>query len=375
MNDMDISLISHPGNGEPARLRRRLCAALVLSPLLAQQARARGGAGVVGDVLDQAALPVQQPGRTVLLDAAYAGSALLAVGERGMIARSVNDGRSWQQIPAPTSTTLTAVSFQGDQRGLAVGHGGVVLATEDAGRTWHKRLDGRRIAQLVLQAAERSGAERAILQAKRMVSDGPDKPLLALQWISSRRVLAFGAYNIALYSEDGGRNWAALEQPLDNPLSLHIYAARARHNQVLLAGEQGLALLSEDGGKSFRRLSQPYRGSFFSAEIADDGQLWLAGLRGNVWHSADAGKVWQSAGTQSQATVTSSALVNSQLILGTVSGQVLRQRGNELAPLLRTALPPINAILPLRQGGLLALTVAGAITLPAAAIDLPGNSA
>ncbi|WP_158598086.1 WD40/YVTN/BNR-like repeat-containing protein [Noviherbaspirillum saxi] len=324
--------------------------------------------------MDRAALQARQPSRVVLLDAAYAGDTVVAVGERGLIVRSADEGRSWQQAVVPASATLTAVSFQDEKHGLAVGHGGLVLATEDAGRSWQKRMDGRQIAQLMLASAERSGQERALAQARQLVADGPDKPLFALLQLDGRRMLAVGAYNIVLRSEDGGRSWTVPDAPLDNPQASHIYAARARGTRVLLAGEQGLILLSEDGGKNFRRLPAPYRGSFFTAEITADGGILVAGLRGNVWHSPDGGAHWHVRRTSSQATVTHSSLLGDEPLLSTLSGQLLRRQDDALIPLLGTPLPSINAILPLRSGGVLALTGSGAIALPATAFQNFGTT-
>ena len=361
------------GGGKPQARRRRLCAALLLAPLAAGRLQAVDqGTVAVGDALERAAIEARQPGRAVLLDAAYAGTILVAVGERGVIVRSADEGRSWQQASVPASATLTAVCFLDDQHGVAVGHGGLVLATADAGRSWQKRLDGRAIAQLMLAAAERAGSETALAQARQLVSDGPDKPLLALLRLGGQRLLAVGAYNLALYSEDGGRSWSVPDTPLDNPQALHVYTARAREGRVLLAGEQGLILVSDDGGRRFRRVPAPYRGSFFTAEIAADGGLWVAGLRGNVWHSRDGGALWQSRPTPSQATLTHSSLLGGKPLLATLSGQVLRMQDEALLPLPGTPLPPINAILPLRSGGVLALTVYGAITLPGTAIQNSG---
>ncbi|RJG22707.1 WD40/YVTN/BNR-like repeat-containing protein [Massilia cavernae] len=371
MAKLSLTLACGP---RPLALRRRLCAALLLSPLAAGQLLAAGPtAAPAGDPLARAALPARQPGRAVLLDVAYAGGTLVAVGERGIIARSTDEGRSWQQASVPASATLTAVSFQDDKHGVAVGHGGLVLATVDGGRSWQKRLDGHQVAQLMLASAERGGREPELAQARQLVADGPDKPLLALLRLDGRRILAVGAYNIVLQSDDDGRSWAVPDTPLDNPQGLHIYAARARGGRVLLAGEQGLILLSEDGGKRYQRLAAPYRGSFFTAEIAEDGGMWVAGLRGNVWHSRDGGAHWEVQRTLSQATVTHSLLLGGKPLLSTQSGQLLRQRDDTLVPLPGAPLPPIHAILPLRSGGVLALTAAGAIALPASAVQNFGS--
>ena len=54
---------------------------------------------------------------SLLLDAAVAGGRVIAVGERGHVLVSNDQGRSWTQVEAPTRSTLTAVTA-GDQRHL-----------------------------------------------------------------------------------------------------------------------------------------------------------------------------------------------------------------------------------------------------------------
>ncbi|MFX9023723.1 photosystem I reaction center subunit IV, partial [Acinetobacter baumannii] len=45
----------------------------------------------------------------VLLSVARAGERLVAVGERGTIVRSDDQGQSWQQVASPVSVSLTRV--------------------------------------------------------------------------------------------------------------------------------------------------------------------------------------------------------------------------------------------------------------------------
>jgi photosystem II stability/assembly factor-like uncharacterized protein len=65
--------------------------------------------------------PVEPP-RMLLLGAAEAGASLIAVGERGTILHSTNDGQSWTNRPSPTQATLTAVKFSRDG-GARLGRG------------------------------------------------------------------------------------------------------------------------------------------------------------------------------------------------------------------------------------------------------------
>lgn len=321
-------------------------------------------AAPVGDALQRPALAVKAPQRAVLLSAALAGARIVAVGERGLIALSDDGGASWRQAPCPVSVTLTMVRFADERHGVAVGHGGSVLATDDGGASWTLRLDGRRAAQLVLAAA---GTPEARREAERLVADGPDKPFLDVALWDAQRLLVVGAYGLALHSADGGRSWTPWNARLPNPKALHWYVARRQGGVLLLAGEQGLLARSDDDGQTFRPLASPYKGSWFTADLAADGGIVLAGLRGNVWRSAEGGDTWHRVASPDPASLTAMARgADGALLLASQAGRVLRLHGDALQSLDLPAVPLPAALLPLRDGTLLALGMAGASSLRAA---------
>ena len=98
---------------------------------------------------------------------------------------------------------------------------------------------------------------------------------------------------------------------------------------------------------------------------SDARQMVLAGLRGSVWRSLDAGTSWAQWATPTPASITGSALVpgsGSQaptLVLVNQAGQVLQASGDTLAAVGGAPLPPLTGVLPLADGRVLALSVAG----------------
>jgi hypothetical protein len=104
----------------------------------------------------------------------------------------------------------------------------------------------------------------------------------------------------------------------------------------------------------------PYRGSFFTAELLAQQVILVAGLRGNIWHSKDAGASWQQLILPMPATITASALgEDDSLVLVNQAGMVLSGDTTSLVPMALPHLPPLNAILPMSDGGLLLLSVNG----------------
>jgi len=73
---------------------------------------------------------------SLLLDLAQAGDRLVAVGERGHVLLSDDEGVTWRQAKSvPTRAMLTAVYFADGEYGWAVGHDETILNTVDGGET------------------------------------------------------------------------------------------------------------------------------------------------------------------------------------------------------------------------------------------------
>jgi len=340
---------------------RQQCAGLMMSLMMAGAAQA----APVGPALARPAVLSAQAARAVLQGAAQAGEGpnarLVAVGERGIVVLSDDQGKTWRQVSVPTSVGLTAVRFVDAQHGWITGHAGVVLASSDGGQTWRKQLDGLQAAQLMLKAAQASGDTRALADAERLVADGADKPLLDLHFFNAQHGLVVGAYNLAFETRDGGQRWAPISTQLDNPKALHLYSVRVRADEIVIAGEQGLVLRSTDRGQSFQRLSLPYKGSFFTAALPGATDIVVAGLRGNVLKSSDGGASWTPVANPVPVSITASALdARGQLWLANQAGRVLMGTPEAVVP-TPAKLPPLNGLLPLQGAQALALTLAGAI--------------
>lgn len=262
-------------------------AARVLGLLAAAQAATAAGTPEAAAKFDDLRLkvpaaPTARAAGSAMLAVATAGTRLLAAGERGLLIRSDDCGRSWAQSEVPVSVTLTALRFVDGRQGHALGHAGVVLGTDDGGAHWRLLLDGHRIALAALAAAAGGSAE-ARANAERLVADGPDKPLFALHFWTPQRGIVVGAYGIALATQDGGQNWQWIGERIPNPKGLHLYGLWVQGDQVTVVGEQGFVARSDDGARSFNRVASPYAGSFFGLASLGGDDLLVYGLRGNAF--------------------------------------------------------------------------------------------
>jgi len=256
-----------------------------------------GGYGipVAAGPLDRPAQMSSISQKGALLSVARAGQRLVSVGERGHILLSDDAGASWRQVPAPASTTLTAVAFADERVGIAVGHGGVILRTRDAGETWVRVADGRTIARQIAQLAGSATTADA--------GAGLDKPLLDVRFANPRSGIAVGADGLVLSTGDAGLTWTTLTDGMPAEAKRHLYAVVPAADGWYVAGEQGALYRSADGGRSFNRLQSPYRGSYFGMLASPGGGIVVFGLRGNAWRSADQGMTWKRAGISTQASL------------------------------------------------------------------------
>jgi photosystem II stability/assembly factor-like uncharacterized protein len=364
--------------------------ALVLLTALAAGAALPSQAARVLPALERPALTVARPAQCVMLAVVRAGNRLVAAGERGLVMLSDDSGQTWKQARVPVSVTLNALRFRNEREGWAVGNMGVVLHTADGGATWERLLDGRAAAQLALQSAQAAHdaakpdpndlehpLKVALDNARRLVDEGADKPLLDLALAADGALTTVGAYGLAFASQDGGRHWQARMGELPNPEGFTLNGMAVRQQEQFLFGEQGLLLHAAGPGQPFKLEALPSATSLFGAVQLREGPLLLLGLRGKVFRSAAPGAPW----VEIQTPVDASLFTGLQLADGTVllvgaAGQLLSSRdgGQSFAvqpmktrfPFTGAAVAPDGSVVLAGTRGVLRLPALAASTTPAA---------
>jgi photosystem II stability/assembly factor-like uncharacterized protein len=256
------------------------------------------GAGFV-DPLDAPATQSPLAARSLLQGVAKAGDRIVAVGQRGHVVYSTDNGANWKQASVPVSSDLTAVFFIDDKQGWAVGHDGVILHTADSGEKWELQQSGRTANDVLVAAMERkvaaepasADAKKLLAEAQRYKEQGADKPFLDVWFSDAQNGYAVGAYNLIARTRDGGKTWESWFDRTDNPKFFNLYAIRPAAGELFVAGEGGLVLKLDGATQRFRALTVPYNGSFFSVTDARSAVI-VFGLRGNAFRSEDRGATW-----------------------------------------------------------------------------------
>lgn len=299
-----------------SRTKSLWCLVTTLTLSAAAQAVDLGSRTLAGmDLLNVPALHSEKARTSLLLDVARAGSRVVAVGERGIVIVSDDEGGSWSQADVPVSVTLTSVVFSSPQVGWVAGHDGIVLTSRDGGTTWSRSIDGNGINELVIaDLSERVAAFEAAMDpesdadaeqlelfqftledAEAGAAFGPSRPILDLWFDTDTSGFAIGAFGLVLRTQDGGATWSSLTSRLPNPDSLHLNAiARVEGLGLVITGERGLIWVSADDGETWRSLDTGYAGHLYGVHATAEGALFAYGFAGNLLRSDDRGETWRS---------------------------------------------------------------------------------
>ncbi len=241
---------------------------------------------------------------------------LVAVGDRGHILTSDDQGETWQQKQVPTQSVLTAVDFYDDKWGVAVGFEQTILITKDGGNTW-------------------------VLSHE--ATDAIEFPaLFDVEFIELNKIIAVGAFGLFLESNDGGDSWKEREvEALADFYGgfSHFYglAHQAGSKNIYLAGEKYVANESEDGeeisagmlavssdnGQTWSKLTSPYDGSFFGVTVSPTNEIYAYGLKGNLFRSSDAGSAWEAINLNTNSGIHDLEFINGDWIAVGTSGTIV----------------------------------------------------
>jgi len=329
---------------------RFMCETLGSACLGLSMALAAPAAFALTDIIETPALMSDLAPESLLNDATRAGDRIVAVGERGHVIYSDDEGQTWTQAEVPVSVTLNAVDFGSDSSGWVVGHSGVVLHSGDAGATWQLQFDGLQAAELVIESREEQIAamEERIEQApeaekgdlewalddlffalENVQADmeiGPVNPLLDVWFENDQHGFVVGAYGMVLRTQDGGETWEDWGPQLSNPQNFHLNSvARVTGGALVIVGEAGQVHVSVDNGDTWERRESPYDGSLFGVMGTGKVNEVLAfGLRGNTMLSTDLGRSWTMVANEGGTTLNNGSVADDgRITLVGNSGAVL----------------------------------------------------
>lgn len=262
----------------------------------------------------------------------HAGNRLVAVGIGGLVVFSDDAGKSWVQARVPVSSDLTDVYFPTATAGWAVGQDGVVLHSNDGGKTWEKQLDGRMTEKLLtahFQSLADSGnpdAEKYLQDVQLNYAGGPEQVLLSVWFKDELNGFVSGSFGTLLATSDGGKTWTSWVEKVDAAMPPHFYSIRGTKLGVLMASEQGVVFRLDPEQQRFVPMQTGYNGTFFSLLETKD-SVFALGLRGNAYRLTSGATDWEKLETGAASSITSGTLLpDGSVLLATQMGQLIMTR-------------------------------------------------
>jgi len=194
-----------------------------------------------------------------------------AAGLFGLLMATEDRGRSWRRIDTGRSEHLYAVAFPTMSRGLALGEGSEMLLTTDGGRTWSSRP--------ALDIPLR-GASLPYFYDLAMVND---------------RIGYAAGYAVVAKTEDGGRTWSRIWDAVGDgrwdklPQWRSLYALSP--DRVWAVGSYALSAVIQAQGD--RVIARPTLGTnALHVTFLNDRAGFVGDTDGVIWITRDAGESW-----------------------------------------------------------------------------------
>lgn len=173
-----------------------------------------------------------------------------------LIVRTIDGGHTWEERRGGNSEEmLIGVACASAERAHAVGQGGLILQTRDAGKTWVRQDSGTKLNLARVRFFETEG------------------------WI----VGGMAENSLVLRSRDGGETWHSVQIKTSEPL----FDAYMREGKGWLVGGGGMILHTNDGGESWQQQKSPTNNDLTTLFFLNPHQGWAGGDKRTLLRFSD----------------------------------------------------------------------------------------
>jgi photosystem II stability/assembly factor-like uncharacterized protein len=238
----------------------------------------------------------------------YDGDDIWVVGAKGLIARSSDEGRTFNAVPSAVDVGLNDVTVRGERIAI-VGDQGTILRSTDGGRSFTRSnyslryRDGQGEGSLFdLYSAQLIDKDRGYIVGDhglilttnnsgaswREQRSGSDAQLFHLSFRDAHG-WAVGTGGTILHTDDGGRNWYPQRSGVQEDLN-RVYFVD--DHTGLITGDKGVLLRSENGGATWERVSLKLTEPLFGMSFVDKKTGWVVGHQGRIIRTYNGGRDW-----------------------------------------------------------------------------------
>ncbi|HJQ26545.1 MAG TPA: YCF48-related protein [Blastocatellia bacterium] len=252
---------------------------------------------------------IQQDGQPAVINAVtYDGDDIWVVGAKGLIARSSDEGRTFNAVASSVDVGLNDVTVRGE-RITIVGDQGTILRSTDGGRSFIRSNYSLRYREAQgegslydLYSAQMIDKDRGYIVGDhglilmtnnggaswREQHSGTEAQLFHLSFRDDRG-WAVGTGGTLLHTNDGGRNWYPQRSGVQEDLN-RVYFID--DHTGLITGDKGVLLRSENGGATWERVSLKVAGPLFGMSFVDKKTGWVVGYQGRIIRTYNGGRDW-----------------------------------------------------------------------------------
>lgn len=237
------------------------------------------------------------------LDIQLMGKRGWIVGKNGIILVTENNGRTWT-VEKWGSFNFTDIHMLNPLKGFAVTDNGYLLSTNDGAKSWTVKeweghsssfnnitfnrergiISGDKGTILTTHNSGKTWEIKALPEAKRK---NLYVNLNKAHFVNDNTVWIVGNEGVMLTSRDGGTTWNNRFFQENN----YKTAFFVNPETGFVAGDNGILLRTVDGGKKWRRLS--VTDSRINTLVYDNNKLWIFGENGLILNSQNTGSSWQ----------------------------------------------------------------------------------
>ena len=188
-----------------------------------------------------------------------------AVGEGGAVIKTTNAGQKWIWYESGIENTLRTISSVNDgQRVITAGDGGIVLISEDAGETWNT------------------------------IPSGTTDNIWNMQMITNEIGWMVGEGGTALKTNNGGLTW--IQQPMPYPDAPYWDVSFLDTLFGYVCSSSGIVLRTTNGGGNWQIQQAGDTRSLYTIYAVDTLKVSAGGFAGKVVYTTDGGSNWLTAG-------------------------------------------------------------------------------
>ncbi len=229
----------------------------------------------------------------------------VAVGDKGIILKTEDAGKSWLAIDSGINERLSSIAFSSNNQAIISGYNGTILYSSDIGTSWTVVESGSTnwllsVAYSNTNQAFAVGRSGTLLRSENAgktwlsINSNTTNRLLSIAFSSNKHALAVGDKGTILYSGNDGESWDSVESDTINRLRSITFITE---NQVLIVGDKGTVLGSRDSGKTWNTIDPGTDVQLRSITHFNKNQLLTVGNNGTILRSIDDGQSWISMAT------------------------------------------------------------------------------